>query len=119
LPFHLRTRQWLITDSDAAYLAVFHTGRALFPCPAQIAFNARIAGFIKIKTLGFKRTGFSAELAADTTIRINVYNASFMIYMHRLFFIGAGVIAWVIRTVLAGIHLMLQRNGIQLQKNAS
>jgi hypothetical protein len=98
----------LITDSDAAYLAVFHTGWAFFPCTAQIAFNSLLTGFVEVYALRFKRTSFYAELATSTTFRVNVYNSFFLIYMHSHFPLGAGIIAWVIRTMLAGIYMMFQ-----------
>jgi hypothetical protein len=98
----------LIANTDATYLAIFHTGRPLFPCTTQIAFESLITGFIEVDTLGFKRTSFYAEPAAGATFRVNVYNSFFRVYKHGHFFLGTGIITRVVWTMLAGIYTMFQ-----------
>jgi hypothetical protein len=106
--FHSGGRDRLVTDSDAAYLAVFHAGRSIFPVTAQIAFDSLITGFVEIYPFRFERTGFYAEPATGATIRIYIDNALLLIYMHSHFFFRAGIIARVIRTMLAGINTVFQ-----------
>jgi hypothetical protein len=100
----------LITYSNAAYLAVFHARRALFPGTAQITFNRLLTGFIKADALGFKRTGFYAELAAGATFWIDVDNSFFLVQTHSYSLLGAGIIARVIDTMLASIDTVFQAN---------
>jgi hypothetical protein len=98
----------LITDTDAAYLAILHTGRPLFPCTTQIAFESLLTGFIEVNAFGFKRTSCYAEPAAGATFRVNVYDSFFPVHKHGHFFLGTGIITRVVRTMLAGIYMMFQ-----------
>jgi hypothetical protein len=114
-------RHWpgLIADADTSHLAVFDTGRPFCSSPAQITLNGLLEGLIKVDALRFEGARLYTELAADAPFPIDVRYAPLLIQEHGDLFLGTGIIARMIRTMLAGIYMMLHQNGISFQIDTS
>jgi hypothetical protein len=103
-PYNCSIKRLLFTHRNTGHLTVFDTGGTLRPGTAEIALFRLTLAFIaavhKIDTRRIKSAIFDAELTADALFFIDI-SYPILIKAHGLIFFRAGVITWVIGTMLA------------------